>query len=1023
MNLTRAAIEQNRVTFVALIAVALAGMNAFGGMPRSEDPGFIIRVAQVMTFFPGASPERVEQLVTDKLEKTIQEMPELDFVTSTSRGGVSLVFPQILASETEMRRTWDSLRRKVERASRELPADVIGPFVNDEFGDVFGTIITLTGEGYDYAELKDVADQVRNELLMIPEAAKVEIQGAQEERIFVEYNNARIAELGISAFHLMNTLENRNIVLPGGDVNTGDERIVLEPSGNFESVEELRRTMVDVPGSGQLLYLEDIATVKRGYIDPPGHIVNSSGMPALAISISLREGGNLIQLGNDVKARIDNMRERYPIGIEFDVIAFQPDIVDRKVNDFTNNLLQAIAIVMVVMLISLGLRTGLVVSTLIPMTMVMSLLVMSWFEIGLDQMSLSALIISLGLLVDNAIVMSESIMVGMERGQTAKDSALAAAAELRVPLMTASLTTAAAFLPIYLAESDVGEYTAPLFKVVTIALLCSWTLSLTMIPMLSVQFMRVKAAAGESFDSRLYQRYRGALLFALQHRLLTVIAVIAVFMGAMQLFAFVPNIFFPPKDQAMLTAELEMPIGTPIERTEAMVASLEEFITDELRVNDDRAEGIVNWASFVGQGPPRYTMTYSPKMASPEYAMMLINTTSYDIVEDLIPRIERFCLENFPDVIPDVRMLLNGPPVQDPIEIRISGSDEQKVFALVDAVKQHMSGVPGLKNISDNWGPRTKKLAVNIDQSRARRAGLTSRDVAVSLQTVLSGFQTTEYREGDELIPVTLRSVQADREDIGKLESLNIFSQLSGQSVPLKQVADIEVVWQPSKILRRDRLKTVTVSSQIEGEITALAIFDQLDVWLEQADDDWPLGYRWEFGGEFEASVEANESIGVKLPIAGLIILLLLVGQFNSLRRPAIILTTIPLGLIGVVIGLLLAGSHMGFMTFLGIISLCGIVINNAIVLLDRIKLEIEVNGLEPQKAIIEASQRRLRPIVLTTCTTIGGMLPLWYGGGPMFQPMAVAIIFGILFATMLTLGVVPVLYSILFRVRFKEFS
>ena len=533
----------------------------------------------------------------------------------------------------------------MERASRELPADVIGPFVNDEFGDVFGTIITLTGEGYDYAELKDVADQVRNELLMIPEAAKVEIQGAQEERIFVEYNNARIAELGISAFHLMNTLENRNIVLPGGDVNTGDERIVLEPSGNFESVEELRRTMVDVPGSGQLLYLEDIATVKRGYIDPPGHIVNSSGVPALAISISLREGGNLIQLGNDVKARINVMRERYPIGIEFDVISFQPDVVDKKVNDFTNNLLQAIAIVMVVMLISLGLRTGLVVSTLIPMTMVMSLLVMAWFEIGLDQMSLSALIISLGLLVDNAIVMSESIMVGMQRGQTAKESALAAAAELRVPLLTASLTTAAAFLPIYLAESDVGEYTAPLFKVVSIALMCSWILSLTMIPMLSVQFMKVKAKSGESFDSRIYDRYRRGLLFS---------AAASTALGDRRHYHFhgrcscspsCRTSSFHPKNQAMLTAELELPIGTPIERTEAMVASLEQFINDELRVHDDRAEGIVNWASFVGQGPPRYTMTYSPKMASPEYAMMLINTSSYDIVEDLIPRIERFCLE------------------------------------------------------------------------------------------------------------------------------------------------------------------------------------------------------------------------------------------------------------------------------------------------------------------------------------------------------------------------------------------
>ena len=617
MNITRAAIERNRVTFVALIAIAIAGMSEYGDMPRSEDPGFIIRVAQVMTFFPGASPDRVEQLVTDKLEKTIQEMPELDFVTSTSRSGVSLVFPQIQTSETEMRPIWDSLRRKVERASRELPEDVIGPFVNDEFGDLFGTIVTLTGEGYDYAELKNVADQARNTLLMIPEAAKVEIQGAQEERVFVEYNNARLAELGLSAFQVMQTLQSRNIVLPGGDVNTGFERIVLEPSGNFESVEELRRTVVAIPGSKDLVYLQDIADVKRGYIDPPGHVVRSSGTPALAISISLREGGNLISLGNDVKRTLARLQERYPIGLEFDVISFQPEVVERKVNEFSNNLLQAVAIVMVVMLISLGLRTGLVVSTLIPMTMVMSLLVMAWFEIGLDQMSLAALIISLGLLVDNAIVMSESIMVGMENGQPAADSAIASATELRIPLLTASLTTAAAFLPIYLAESDVGEYTAPLFKVVTIALMCSWILSLTMIPMLCVKFMRVKQKAGESFDSGAYRRYRGFLLLALRHRLVSVVVTLVIFAIAMQGFGLIPNIFFPDKDQAMMTAELELPIGAPIERTQAVVDALEGFIGDELAVSDTRPDGIVNWASFIGQGHRAIPSRIRPKWRVP----------------------------------------------------------------------------------------------------------------------------------------------------------------------------------------------------------------------------------------------------------------------------------------------------------------------------------------------------------------------------------------------------------------------
>ena len=937
---------------------------------------------------------------------------------------MSEVYVNILESEKQMRPIWDDMRRKIERGSRELPEGVIGPIVNDEFGDVFGTIITLTGEGYDYAELKDVADQVRNELLKIRDAAKVEIHGAQDERIFVEYNNARLAELGLSAIQLQNILKSRNILLPGGDISTGDERIVLEPSGNFESVEDLARTIINVPGSRQLVYLEDIASVSRGFIDPPQAKVRSSGTPALALGISLRKGGNLITLGQEVKQSIRKLQESYPFGLEFDIIAFQPEVVEKKVSQFVSNLLQAIIIVMIVMLISLGLRTGLVVSTLIPMTMVMSLLVMSFLDIGLDQMSLTALIIALGLLVDNAIVMSESIMVRMAAGRKASEAAIDSARELRIPLLTASLTTAVAFLPIYLAESTVGEYTAPLFQVVSIALLCSWVLSLTLIPMLGVHFMKVKAISQEdSFNSKVYVRYRTFLIRLLKRPVLSLLLTIVVFLVVMQGFGLVPKIFFPAKDYPTFTAEFEFPIGVPIERTEAFVKKIDGFIEKELKAGGKRTEGIRNWAAFIGQGPPKFMLPFNPKAPSPEYAMLLINTTSYEIVGELMPRLENYCLENFPDVKPDIRSLLNGPPVTAPIEVRISGENADQVFKIVDRVKAQLSTLPGTKNISHNWGARTKKLAVRIDQPRARRAGLTSQDVAVSLQTLLSGFETTQYREENEVIPVTLRSVEADRRDIGKLESLNIFSQLTGRSVPLKQVADIEVVWQPAKILRRDRLKTVTVSSGLEPGITALGVFEQLRGWLDEESALWPVGYNYEYGGEYEASVEGNQSIGEKLPIAGLIIILLLVGQFNSIRRPLIILMTIPLGLIGVVIGLLVAGSYFGFVTFLGVIALAGIVINNAIVLLDRIKIEIEENGLEPARAVVEAAQRRLRPIVLTTFTTIGGMLPLWYGGGPMFEPMAIAIIFGLLFATGLTLGLVPVLYAIFFRVKFKEFQ
>ena len=1023
MDLTRSAIRNNRVTSVALLVILFAGIAAYRGLPREEDPGFTIRIAMVMTVFPGASPERVEQLVTDKLEKAILEMPEVDFVESQSKTGVSILFVHVQARYDEMRPIWDSLRRKVDRARNELPQDVFPPVVNDEFGDVFGTIATITGEGYSYRELEQIADDVRNELLLIDEVAKVEVHGAQDERIFVEFNNARLAELGISPHQLKQILESRNIIIPGGNVSTDRERITLEPTGNFDSIEDLKRTVVAHPNMRGVIDLGDIADIRRGYVDPPKSMVRNSGTPALALAINLRKGGNITVLGEKVKERIERLQGLYPIGVDFDFVSFQAEHVNRKVDDFTKNLLQAVALVLAVMLLTLGLRTGLVVASLIPMTMVMSLLVMSLLDIGLDQMSLASLIIALGMLVDNAIVMSESIMVAMEHGEDPVEAAVASANELKIPLLTSSLTTAAAFLPIYLAESDVGEYTAPLFKVVSIALLSSWVLSLTMTPMFCVHFLKPKTTAADtSFDSGFYRMYRGALTAMLRHRTLSLLVTAGVFFAAMAGFGFVPNIFFPPNDKAILTAELHLPIGTPIERTADVVAAIEGHMADELKVGEGRERGIDNWASFIGRGAPRFVLNYNPPLSAPEYSVLVINATDQAVLPGIKASIERFAFDNFPDLRASVTKLPIGPPAGSPVEVRVSGRDLDRVFDIANDVQAKLASISGTENISNDWGPRTKKLLVKIDQARVRRAGLTNLDVAVSLQTVLSGYETTQFREGDSVIPITLRTVAADREDIGKLDSHNVYSLVTGRSVPLKQVADIEVVWQPAKILRRGRLKTVTVAANVAEGVSPLAISAAMATWLEEVSASWGVGYKWELGGEEEKSGAANRSISEKLPIAGFIILMLLVSQFNSIRRPLIILTTIPLGLIGVVAGLLIARSYFGFMTLLGVISLSGIVINNAIVLLDRIRLEIEENQRSPAAAIVESAQRRFRPILLTTATTIGGLIPLWLGGGPMWEPMSISIIFGLAFSTLLTLGVVPVLYAALFGVRFDDY-
>ena len=506
----------------------------------------------------------------------------------------------------------------MEKATPDLPDGIIGPFVNDEFGDVFGIILTITGDGFSYRQIKDVADDVRDELLRQSEVAKVEIYGVQEERVFIEYNNARLSELGISPSQLSSLLESQNIVMPGGDIRTKEEKIVLEPSGNFESVEEVRRTVIGVPGNRDLLFLEDLVDIYRGYIDPPDALLRSTGEPALGLGVSMQQSGDIILLGEQVRRVIEQANQEFPIGIEFDVIQFQPDVVNRKIENFTISLIQAIIIVTGVMLLFLGFRTGFIVASLIPMAIFMSLFLMSTLGIGLDQMSLAALIIALGLLVDNAIVMSESSMVQMSEGKTALDAAINSAQELKIPLLTSSLTTAAAFLPIYLAESNVGEYTAPIFQVVTLTLLCSWLLALTMIPWLCVLYLKVEPmASGDPFQSRFYTVYRDLLVTLVRRPWLTVGVVVLVFGGALYGFTKLPVYFFPANDKPTFTANLEFPSGTPIEKTDAMVTQFEQYLRTNFKTNSNRPEGIRNWSSFIGESAPRFDLPFSPISSQP----------------------------------------------------------------------------------------------------------------------------------------------------------------------------------------------------------------------------------------------------------------------------------------------------------------------------------------------------------------------------------------------------------------------
>ncbi|MEM9553183.1 MAG: efflux RND transporter permease subunit [Acidobacteriota bacterium] len=1062
MSITRLALGHRTVTLVFLALMVIAGAISYKSLPRAEDPGFVIRVAVVSTQLPGASPEQVELLVTDPIEEVIDRIPEVDYVVSESRAGVSVIEVAFLESlsEAAIEDLFDELRETVADARRSLPPEAIGPLVDDDFGDVFGTVVAITGEGYDVVELERVAERARLRLLTLQDVARVEIVGAQAQRVFVEYDPARLDELGLTAGQLAEILRQRNVLDAAGDVRSARERFELDLASSFESVEAIESMRFRRPGSEEILTLGDIATVRRGVEEPAQRTARYNGHEAVVLAISMRPGGKITRLGPEVLQVLDEMRVDLPIGLDTHLVSYQTTYVDKSVDNFLASLLQGVAIVLLVMLVALGLRTGLIVAAVVPLTMVGSLVVMELAGISMNKMSLAALIIALGLLVDSAIVVAESILVSIREGVPPVEAAVESAAELRLPLLVSSLTTAAALLPTYLAESTTGEYTSAIFEVVTIALLLAWLLSLTLTPVLSVLFARAadssdgdapnapeRESTGDGAESTepppvelssFQRRYRSVLLVLVRRRWIALTAFVALFAVSLWAFNFVPQLFFPRKEQTTFKVALEMPYGVPFQRTAEVVDDVERFILTELMADrsseaaertpwrpnldlDFTTHGIVNFATFIGQAAPRFVLGYAPEQPRPSYAFMIANSSRYATQDEIIERVEAYVRAAHPDVLPRVDKLRNGPPLDYPVEIRLSGDDPARLVTMAERVKRRLEEVPGTLNIGDDWGTYTKTLRIEVDDARAQRAGLTQLDVARSLRTQTDGFVLSQLREGNDLIPIVLRSFGARADGVEQLRGLAVTAP-SGERVPLEQIASLDVAMQPARILRRDRQRTITVQADVDpragSDVTAFSVIAAVEPLLREASATWPLGYHYALGGEVESSGKAQASIGAKMPIAVLLVLMLLVLQFNSLRGPLIVVATLPFTLIGVVAGLLLTQKPFGFMALLGVIALIGVVINNAVVLLDRIETE-QKRGHSRASAVLEASRRRLRPILLTTATTVGGLIPLWLTGGPMFSPMAVAFLFGLITSTLLTLGLVPVLYSILYRVDF----
>ena len=1028
MNLTKFSIEKNRITLSLLTVVILLGIALFQSLPRDSMPPYTVRIASIISEFEGAGPERVEQLVTDKIEKKVQEIPEVKEINSTSRTGLSVV-TVILKDEVspdKIQNVWDKLRRKLNNI-KDLPQGVDPELNDDDVGVVYGLMVGLISDGFSYSEMKEYADDLRDDLIKLDDAAKVELGGVQEERIFVEFDNSRLKEYGLTAGILQNIIASTNILNSGGEINLEDKRIILEPTGNYSSIGDLKNTLVPLGNSNTIVKLSDITNIRKAYVEPASSKVKVNGMEAISLSISLKEGANIIYLGTEVNKILDKWNEKLPVGLTAVRLASMDHYVQKSIDNFISNLFQAIVIVLIVMLIFLGLRTGLVVASLIPIVTITTLMLMGVLNIGLNQVSLAGLIMALGMMVDNSIVVSESIIVKMGKGSSSKVAAIESFKELAVPLLISSLTTSAAFLSFFLAESIMGDIVGPLFSVITLALLSSWLISLTVITLFAFLFFKVKKAGKkpsimDSFFDRAKVIYKNQILLFLRYKGLVLVGIAVLFFISMFAFGFVPFMFFPDSDRNMITVDINLPLGTKLERTEWLVNQIDKFIADSLIVNDKRKKGVLDWSSFVGKGPESYDLGYVQDEANSSYAHMLVNTSSGDDNQMVINKLDEFCFNTFPDAEIKVGFLGAGGG-GTPIEIKVSGDSPEVLLKIAESIRTKIRAVILTKNVKDDWGPKIKKFVVDVDQNNALMAGVTNQDIATSLKTVLSGIKTGEFREEDKSIPIIMRSDESQQQTFETIETLNIFSQSTGKSVPFLQVASIHPEWQYAKIKRKDLTRSINISSELREGGNAAAVMSEILPWLDEQQLTWPQDYFYELGGEDKNSSDNMGSVIAYLPLSAFIIIMLLIIQFNSFRKTAIVLSTIPLGIIGVVFGLLIFNSYFGFMTFLGIISLAGIVINNAIVLLDRINIELTKYNRSQQDAVIMACIQRFRPILLTTFTTTFGLIPLYLGGGLMWEPMAVAIMVGLLFATLITLVFIPSIYSVLFKVSYKNYK
>ncbi|MCG7553580.1 efflux RND transporter permease subunit [Pseudoalteromonas sp. Of11M-6] len=1017
MSLAKWSIENKVISWMFALLLLIAGAVSYLGLGQLEDPEFTLKKAMVVTMYPGASPQQVEEEVTFPIENAIQSLPYVDYVTSISSPGKSQITVEMKSKyrKKDLQQIWDELRRKVNDLSPKLPPGVMTPSVIDDFADVYGELYAITGEGYSYDELKDYVDFLKRELVLVEGVSKVTVAGEQQAQVIVEISTQKLSQLGIAPSYIFSLLQAQNTVSNAGKIRVGDESIRLHPTGEFTDVAELEGLLISKPGAKELIYLGDVAKVTREYAEVPNHITRFDQKRALLVGVSFTSGVNVVEVGKEIEHHLQQLEYQRPYGITINTVYNQPTEVETSVDGFIVSLLEAVAIVIIVLLIFMGVKSGILIGGILLITVLGTFIFMKIFAIDLQRISLGALIIALGMLVDNAIVVTEGILINIKRGQSKVKAAVNIVEQTKWPLLGATVIGITAFAPIGLSSDASGEFAGSLFWVLLISLLLSWVTAITLTPFFAnMMFKGPKEKSSDTseeddpYKGVIFTVYKSMLTFCLKNRAITIISMVLLLVAAVVGFKSVKQSFFPASNTPMFYVDYWHYQGADIRSTAQNVEKIESFLLADPMVNEVTAT--------IGQGAPRFMLTYSPEKQYDAYGQLIVRVKDREAVVAMIAKLRDYELENELDGRLKIKRMEIGPSTDAKIEARFSGPDPVVLRQLAEKAKGIISQDDKAFNIRDNWRQRTKLVRPQFNELKARRLGISKSDLDQLLLTSVSGNKVGLYRDGTQLLPIIARSPEEERLNVENLGDLQIFSPVLSVYVPVSQIVDdFSVTWEDSLIMRRDRKRTITVMADhdVIGDETPAKLFARVKADIEAI--ELPQGYEMQWGGEYESSSKAKKAIFGSLPIGYLAMFMITVLLFNSVKKPLVIWSTVPLAIIGVTAGLVLLQAPFSFMALLGLLSLSGMLIKNGIVLMDQINIEID-SGKSPYQAVFDSGVSRVRPVSMAAITTILGMIPLLFD--VFFQSMAVTIMFGLGFATILTLIVLPVLHCVYFGIE-----